>query len=60
MCFSAGKMLGGAFALIGCAFFALPAGILGSGFALQVMYSLTKRYFELLPILQYKNWEFVA
>ena len=32
----AGKMLGGLFALIGCAFFALPAGILGSGFALQV------------------------
>ena len=32
----AGKMLGGVFALVGCAFFALPAGILGSGFALQV------------------------
>lgn len=32
----AGKMTGGLFALVGCAFFALPAGILGSGFALQV------------------------
>jgi len=32
----AGKMITGVFALIGCAFFALPAGILGSGFALQV------------------------
>ena len=31
-----GKMLSGVFALVGCAFFALPAGILGSGFALQV------------------------
>jgi len=32
----AGKLLTGIFALVGCAFFALPAGILGSGFALQV------------------------
>ena len=32
----AGKLLTGVFALVGCAFFALPAGILGSGFALQV------------------------
>ena len=31
-----GKLLTGIFALVGCAFFALPAGILGSGFALQV------------------------
>ena len=32
----AGKIITGVFALVGCAFFALPAGILGSGFALQV------------------------
>jgi len=32
----AGKICTGIFALVGCAFFALPAGILGSGFALQV------------------------
>lgn len=32
----AGKICTGVFALVGCAFFALPAGILGSGFALQV------------------------
>lgn len=32
----AGKICTGFFALVGCAFFALPAGILGSGFALQV------------------------
>jgi len=32
----AGKLMTGVFALVGCAFFALPAGILGSGFALQV------------------------
>lgn len=31
-----GKMITGVFALVGCAFFALPSGILGSGFALQV------------------------
>lgn len=31
-----GKMISGVFALVGCAFFALPSGILGSGFALQV------------------------
>ena len=31
-----GKLITGIFALVGCAFFALPAGILGSGFALQV------------------------
>ena len=31
-----GKLITGVFALVGCAFFALPAGILGSGFALQV------------------------
>ena len=31
-----GKIITGVFALVGCAFFALPAGILGSGFALQV------------------------
>ncbi|XP_066920345.1 potassium voltage-gated channel subfamily KQT member 2-like [Clytia hemisphaerica] len=32
----AGKVFTAVFALIGCAFFSLPAGILGSGFALQV------------------------
>jgi len=32
----AGKIFCAVFALIGCAFFSLPAGILGSGFALQV------------------------
>ena len=31
-----GKVFTAIFALIGCAFFSLPAGILGSGFALQV------------------------
>ena len=31
-----GKLITGLLSLVGCAFFALPAGILGSGFALQV------------------------
>ena len=31
-----GKLITGFLSLVGCAFFALPAGILGSGFALQV------------------------
>lgn len=31
-----GKITTGIFAIIGCAFFSLPAGILGSGFAIQV------------------------
>ncbi|XP_065665515.1 potassium voltage-gated channel subfamily KQT member 4-like isoform X2 [Hydra vulgaris] len=31
-----GKMVAGFLAMVGCAFLALPAGILGSGFALQV------------------------
>lgn len=38
-----GKMFTGVFALIGCAFFALPAGILGSGFAIQVAKQKTQR-----------------
>ena len=32
-----GKIFSAIFAVIGCSFFALPAGILGSGFALQVV-----------------------
>ena len=41
----AGKMFGGVFAMLGCAFFSLPAGILGSGFALQVSKQKKKRKF---------------
>ena len=41
----AGKLLTGVFALVGCAFFALPAGILGSGFALQVAKQKKQRRF---------------
>ena len=41
----AGKLVTGVFALVGCAFFALPAGILGSGFALQVAKQKKQRRF---------------
>ena len=41
----AGKLLTGVFALVGCAFFSLPAGILGSGFALQVAKQKKQRRF---------------
>ena len=41
----AGKLMTGLFALIGCAFFALPSGILGSGFALQVAKQKNKKRF---------------
>lgn len=41
----AGKMTTGVFALVGCAFFALPSGILGSGFALQVAKQKNKKKF---------------
>ena len=41
----AGKIMSGIFALVGCAFFALPAGILGSGFALQVAKQRSRKKF---------------
>ena len=41
----AGKLITGVFALVGCAFFSLPAGILGSGFALQVAKQKKQRRF---------------
>uniref|UniRef100_A0A674MPR3 Potassium voltage-gated channel, KQT-like subfamily, member 2a n=1 Tax=Takifugu rubripes TaxID=31033 RepID=A0A674MPR3_TAKRU len=41
-----GRMLGAAFSMIGVAFFALPAGILGSGFALKVQEQHRQKHFE--------------
>jgi len=39
-----GKFFTGIYALVGCAFFALPAGILGSGFAIQVAKQKSQQY----------------
>nr|XP_057939507.1 potassium voltage-gated channel subfamily KQT member 5-like isoform X2 [Doryrhamphus excisus] len=41
-----GRMLSAGFALIGISFFALPAGILGSGFALKVQEQHRQKHFE--------------
>ncbi|XP_061870271.1 potassium voltage-gated channel subfamily KQT member 4 [Colius striatus] len=41
-----GRMLAAAFALLGISFFALPAGILGSGFALKVQEQHRQKHFE--------------
>ncbi|KAL2080300.1 hypothetical protein ACEWY4_024093 [Coilia grayii] len=41
-----GRLLAAAFALIGVSFFALPAGILGSGFALKVQEQHRQKHFE--------------
>ncbi|XP_035982750.1 potassium voltage-gated channel subfamily KQT member 2 isoform X10 [Fundulus heteroclitus] len=41
-----GRLLGAAFSMIGVAFFALPAGILGSGFALKVQEQHRQKHFE--------------
>ncbi|XP_033942058.1 potassium voltage-gated channel subfamily KQT member 2 isoform X1 [Pseudochaenichthys georgianus] len=41
-----GRMLAAAFSMIGVAFFALPAGILGSGFALKVQEQHRQKHFE--------------
>ncbi|XP_029687484.1 potassium voltage-gated channel subfamily KQT member 3 isoform X1 [Takifugu rubripes] len=42
----AGRLLAGMFALIGVSFFALPAGILGSGLALKVQEQHRQKHFE--------------
>uniref|UniRef100_A0A8C2EWK1 Potassium voltage-gated channel, KQT-like subfamily, member 3 n=1 Tax=Cyprinus carpio TaxID=7962 RepID=A0A8C2EWK1_CYPCA len=42
----AGRLLAGTFALIGVSFFALPAGILGSGLALKVQEQHRQKHFE--------------
>ncbi|CAM9649282.1 unnamed protein product [Lampetra planeri] len=41
-----GRLLAAAFAIIGISFFALPAGILGSGFALKVQEQHRQKHFE--------------
>ncbi|XP_062889676.1 potassium voltage-gated channel subfamily KQT member 4-like [Mobula hypostoma] len=41
-----GRMLAAGFALLGVSFFALPAGILGSGFALKVQEQHRQKHFE--------------
>ncbi|RXM93282.1 Potassium voltage-gated channel subfamily KQT member 2 [Acipenser ruthenus] len=41
-----GRLLASAFTLIGVSFFALPAGILGSGFALKVQEQHRQKHFE--------------
>uniref|UniRef100_A0A8C4WV90 Ion transport domain-containing protein n=2 Tax=Eptatretus burgeri TaxID=7764 RepID=A0A8C4WV90_EPTBU len=41
-----GKLLAAAFALVGISFFSLPAGILGSGFALKVQEQHRQKHFE--------------
>ncbi|XP_078144331.1 potassium voltage-gated channel subfamily KQT member 2-like isoform X3 [Centroberyx gerrardi] len=41
-----GRLLAAAFSMIGVAFFALPAGILGSGFALKVQEQHRQKHFE--------------
>uniref|UniRef100_A0A8C4QQP4 Uncharacterized protein n=1 Tax=Eptatretus burgeri TaxID=7764 RepID=A0A8C4QQP4_EPTBU len=41
-----GRLLTACFSLIGISFFALPAGILGSGFALQVQQQHRQKHFE--------------
>ncbi|XP_027517258.1 potassium voltage-gated channel subfamily KQT member 4 [Corapipo altera] len=41
-----GRMLAACFALLGISFFALPAGILGSGFALKVQEQHRQKHFE--------------
>ncbi|KAM9533293.1 potassium voltage-gated channel subfamily KQT member 4 isoform 2-T2 [Guaruba guarouba] len=41
-----GRMLAASFALLGISFFALPAGILGSGFALKVQEQHRQKHFE--------------
>ncbi|XP_032470204.1 potassium voltage-gated channel subfamily KQT member 4 isoform X2 [Phocoena sinus] len=41
-----GRVLAAGFALIGVSFFALPAGILGSGFALKVQEQHRQKHFE--------------
>ncbi|KAF7663638.1 hypothetical protein LDENG_00204960 [Lucifuga dentata] len=41
-----GRLLGATFSMIGVAFFALPAGILGSGFALKVQEQHRQKHFE--------------
>ncbi|KAK1210625.1 KCNQ4 protein, partial [Pygoscelis papua] len=41
-----GRMLAAIFALLGISFFALPAGILGSGFALKVQEQHRQKHFE--------------
>ncbi|XP_063042166.1 potassium voltage-gated channel subfamily KQT member 4 [Engraulis encrasicolus] len=41
-----GRLLAAAFALLGVSFFALPAGILGSGFALKVQEQHRQKHFE--------------
>uniref|UniRef100_A0A3Q3JGD9 Potassium voltage-gated channel, KQT-like subfamily, member 3 n=1 Tax=Monopterus albus TaxID=43700 RepID=A0A3Q3JGD9_MONAL len=42
----AGRLLAGTFVLIGVSFFALPAGILGSGLALKVQEQHRQKHFE--------------
>uniref|UniRef100_A0A3Q3WQB8 Uncharacterized protein n=1 Tax=Mola mola TaxID=94237 RepID=A0A3Q3WQB8_MOLML len=42
----AGRLLAGTFALMGVSFFALPAGILGSGLALKVQEQHRQKHFE--------------
>ncbi|MGH0168827.1 UNVERIFIED_CONTAM: hypothetical protein FKN15_055666, partial [Acipenser sinensis] len=42
----AGRLLAGTFALVGVSFFALPAGILGSGLALKVQEQHRQKHFE--------------
>uniref|UniRef100_UPI00398F7D20 potassium voltage-gated channel subfamily KQT member 2 n=1 Tax=Pristiophorus japonicus TaxID=55135 RepID=UPI00398F7D20 len=41
-----GRLLAAAFTLVGVSFFALPAGILGSGFALKVQEQHRQKHFE--------------
>uniref|UniRef100_A0A8C1ARZ9 Potassium voltage-gated channel subfamily Q member 5 n=1 Tax=Cyprinus carpio carpio TaxID=630221 RepID=A0A8C1ARZ9_CYPCA len=41
-----GRLLSAGFALVGISFFALPAGILGSGFALKVQEQHRQKHFE--------------
>ncbi|MEQ2277128.1 Potassium voltage-gated channel subfamily KQT member 4, partial [Xenotaenia resolanae] len=41
-----GRLLAAGFALVGVSFFALPAGILGSGFALKVQEQHRQKHFE--------------
>ncbi|XP_028828486.1 potassium voltage-gated channel subfamily KQT member 5 isoform X2 [Denticeps clupeoides] len=41
-----GRMMSAGFALLGISFFALPAGILGSGFALKVQEQHRQKHFE--------------
>ncbi|XP_062396213.1 potassium voltage-gated channel, KQT-like subfamily, member 2a [Sardina pilchardus] len=41
-----GRLIAAAFSMIGVAFFALPAGILGSGFALKVQEQHRQKHFE--------------